>query len=205
MTEKCTGERFDPPWPPKAPKEGTHQSWDPRAIVCERSDGHIGKHQQIMKTPDSPFPYKEITWDGKTATTRPCITSRYWNECDECSILIADDKTLCETCSSWERIWGMDTSEYIVVNGTLFLINHEATQIEREKITVLWFDESRPALSSSAVYRFAEIPWYYREVLPDNAQFKPKPSLNGGLFVPYGPTIQKEKVQEFLASYGRLE
>jgi hypothetical protein len=196
MTSKCTGERYAPPWTPEI-------------LYCERAANHIGKHQNITKKTEGPFRFIEVVWDNKGgATTRPCLESQYWNECDICGILIAEDKILCDICPQWQRALAMPKESHIVVDGILYLINPKARETgrtEQDNLTVLWLDESRPALDSFAIYRFSEIPDYYREELPDNATFKPKPTVHGGLFVPYGSYVDKDDVEEFLENYGRIE
>lgn len=192
MAEKCIGERFAPPWTPEV-------------IYCDRDTGHIGKHQNFSRKSSQTFPYTEVVWDSKGATTKHCLTSKYWNECDECNILIPDDATHCGICTSWKKVLDMPKENHIIIDRILFLVNPKSMPEGREELTVLWLDHSRPALVSEAIYRFSDIPEYYQEALPDNAKFKPREALNGGLFVPYGKTVQKDKVEEFLANYGRLE
>lgn len=192
MTEKCTTGRYSPPW-------------TETVIFCDRENGHLGKHQNISRSDTGPFPYREIRWaeDG-SATTNPCLHSSYWNECDTCSILIDDEKTHCDVCIVWQRVFDMNYDKYIIVDGALYLENPEYFESSRDNITVLWFDETRPALISGSIYRFASIPDDYKDIFPDNAKFKPQEKRNGGLFVPYGISIPKEEAEKFLATYGRL-
>lgn len=193
MDNQCTTGKFAPPW-------------SETVTYCEREEGHMGKHQNISKTVTGPFAYKEITWDDSgSARTNPCLSGRFWNECDECGILIADDKTHCLICGQWAPVLALDSSEYIVVDGVLYLENKKEETIIRDTLTVLWFDESRPVLHSGKIYRFAEIPEHYLDHFPDNAKFKPHKSSTGGLMIPYGCTIEKKKAKEFLQNYGRLD
>lgn len=193
MDNQCSTGTFAPPWTDVV-------------TYCEREDGHMGKHQNIERTNGGPFSYRDVTWDDSgSATTNPCLHEKFWNECDYCEILIPDDKTHCKICSQWVPVFELDDSAYIVVDGYLYLENKEEEQIVRDELTVLWFDESRPALKSRIVYRFAEVPEEYRNFFPENAKFKPKESSTGGLVVPYGEVVPKERIEEFLKSYERLE
>lgn len=192
MTEKCSTGKFAPPW-------------SETVTYCEREGGHLGKHQNISKTESGPFAYREISWDDSgSARTSPCLNERFWNECDLCGILIADDKSHCYICVQWDPVLDLEAGEYIVVDGYLYLENKKEGSIVRDEITVLWIDESRPALTSGLIYRFAEIPDYYREMFPDNAKFKPQEISTGGLMVPYSEFVIKEDLEEFLKNYGRL-
>lgn len=138
---------------------------------CMREDGHFGHHQSISKGY-----YKDesilsnATWDEGGAVSG-AISEMFWNECDECLILIEDDKTLCFSCKNWLEVMNMHAEKRIVIEGHHYLVGSKGGFGGRE-FSLEFLDASRPAIVTDRLWSQGAIPVHFQERIPNNAQWK---------------------------------
>ena len=192
-----------------APCENFFVSWQSLPsmdVHCLRPAGHRGKHWFSEKQ-DGETSYPEMFWDGKTSTLRwHPISKKLWNECDECKIPIEDSMLNCDICTLWlaliEKVLPINR---IIVDNILYAYDPAMkVSLNRDIVTVLWFDHSREILTTQRVKKISEIPYDFRDRLPNNAQFQLLQSANGKYYLPFGRTIPEKEVAGILAGYDRL-
>lgn len=184
----------------------SRQSLPTMDVHCLRPFGHKGKHWfSEKKAGESSYP--EIFWDKKTSTLRHHpMSKKFWNECDECKIPIEDNMLNCDVCSLWlELIEKTIPLRRVIIDNILYVYDPTLkVPLTRDVFTVLWFDHNREALTTQRIKRISEIPYDFRDRLPNNAQFKLLQSANGKYYLPFGRTIPDKEVAAVLAGYDQL-
>lgn len=185
----------------------TRQYLSDMDVNCLRPAGHKGKHWFSQKQ-EGATSYPEIFWDNKGSTLRyHPISKNFWNECDECKIPIEDDNALnCESCILWialsEKVLPINR---IIVDSVLYAYDPAMkVSLNRDIVTVLWFDHEREVLTTQRVKKISEIPYDFRDRFPNNAQFQLLQSPNGKYYLPFGRTIPDKEVAGLLAGYDRV-
>lgn len=138
---------------------------------CRREEDHFGAHQVLTRDY-----YKDksvlanATWNNGGAVCG-AIDSMYWNECDECAILIADDKDICFSCANWQDLMKTKSATRIVIENHHYLIGSRGGFGGRE-FSIEFLDTARNPIVTDRLWSQGEVPVHFRDRIPDNARWK---------------------------------
>lgn len=147
---------------------------------CMREENHFGSHQMITKGyyKDKSI-FVNARWNNGGGVCGS-IEKMYWNECDECSLLITDEDELCSSCANWIHLMRtVEPSQRIVIEHHHYSVGSRGGFAGRE-FSIEFLDSSRPSLVTDRLWSQGEIPVHFRKRIPDNAKWKvaKKPPLS---------------------------
>jgi hypothetical protein len=138
---------------------------------CGREDGHYGSHQSISKGYyKDPAILSNARWNEEGAVSS-AVPKMLWNECDECFLLIEDEKALCFGCEHWLGIIVEGNPDRIIINQGHYLVGSKGGFGGRE-FSIEFFDSSRQPMTTDRLWSQGKIPAQFGDRLPDNAQWK---------------------------------
>lgn len=147
---------------------------------CMRQDGHFGSHQDISKGYyKDPDILSNARWNDEGSVSA-AISKMFWNECDECNLLIEDEKTVCFSCESWRQKIAEDNTNRIIINHGHYLIGSKGG-FNGRGFSIAFLDSSRPPLVTDRLWSQGTVPAQFWDRLPDNARWvteKVKPPSN---------------------------
>ena len=133
-----------------------------------RQDGHFGSHQEISKGYyNDPNVLSNARWNDEGAASG-AIGKIFWNECDECGILIEDEKTVCFSCEKWLEKIVAGNKNRIIINHGHYLVGPKGGFSGRE-FSIAFFDTSRSPLVTDRLWSQGTVPAQFWDRLPDNA------------------------------------
>lgn len=138
-------------------------------FTCMREEGHFGSHQSITKDYYENNVLAEALWTDSGARSE-AIGKMYWNECDECGLLIDDVLSSCFTCDAWLKLLEVTKSGSLIVDGFYYVMDMKDISGTVDYDFEL-FDTSLTPVATNKVWQKGFIPAQLRERFPDNARW----------------------------------
>lgn len=137
---------------------------------CMREEGHFGSHQSISKGYyKDPAILSNARWNEEGAVSG-AIDKMFWNECDECNILIEDDKVVCFSCDNWLERIAENNKNRIIIDQCHYLVGSKGGFSGR-KFSIEFLDPQKDDLVTEQLWSQGNIPRHFQNRLPDNARW----------------------------------
>lgn len=176
-------------------KEGV--LYNENTFDCDREDGHIGHHQEVVDQRDGMFTM--AAWDaGFLSVNINCAWST--KQCADCSFILpatSEPGERCKFCSFYHDL--EQTKEFYVIDGIIFVVSAFKWANKRviKVISKTGVTEITRRLVSGPT-----VPPELRLRFPNNAIFKPSQfTLATSVYIPYGHVYEGEDAKDIVAEY----
>lgn len=162
-------------------------------FFCEREEGHVGHHQQILDNHDG-AKCTMASWNESFLNVR---TDEMWpsKTCKDCSYRMpVNEEDCCPFCKFWNKV---ESDESYIVDGSVFKVLNQGWVPER----VLKFisDDGVKEVERKFI-KDCDVPHELRFRFPNNAVFKPVVS-SGHAFVPFIEGLTSKEAMDMVPDY----